>query len=259
MLAALGSLASAQSKGTAATAQAATQLLNYCATHPNAEVCFQASDMCLHVHSDASYLCESQARSRVGGLFFLSSSASTPPNPDATPPPINGAILVVSSILTAVMSSATEAESGALFYNAKKATVLHVTLDAMGYPQPATPIQTDNACAAEIANDTVKQRRSKAMDMRFYWVQDRVSNGDFIIHWRHGADNLADYFTKHHSPAHHRLMRSRYLVDLHRPSFLAPTLLPRGCVDVPGVHPTATCVGTPTSTALLKGSADIGN
>ena len=39
MLVALGTLASAQSKGTEATAQAATQLLNYCATHPDAVVC----------------------------------------------------------------------------------------------------------------------------------------------------------------------------------------------------------------------------
>jgi hypothetical protein len=40
----------------------------------------------------------------------------------------------------------------------------------------------------------------------------------FVVHWRKGADNLADYFTKHHSRAHHRLMRSRSLLDLHRPS-----------------------------------------
>ena len=38
MLVALGTLASAQSKGTEATAQAVTQLLNYCATHPEATI-----------------------------------------------------------------------------------------------------------------------------------------------------------------------------------------------------------------------------
>ena len=61
MLVALGTLASAQAKGTEATAQAITQLLNYCATHPDAVVQYKASDMQLHVHSDASYLSESQA------------------------------------------------------------------------------------------------------------------------------------------------------------------------------------------------------
>ena len=41
----------------------------------------------------------------------------------------------------------------------------------MGYPQTATPIQTNNACAAGIANDTIRQRRSKAVDMPFYWIR----------------------------------------------------------------------------------------
>ena len=43
--------------------------------------------------------------------------------------------------------------------------MLRTILEDMHHPQPATPIQTDNACAAGICNDTVKQRRSKAMDI----------------------------------------------------------------------------------------------
>jgi hypothetical protein len=174
--------------------------------------------MALHVHSDASYLSEKKARSRAGGIFFLSDKLTPPdkaPLPDATPPPNNGAIHVHSSIMSSVLSSATEAEIGALFFNGKEAAMLRNTLRDMGHPQTATPIQTDNACAAGIANDTVKQRRSKAMDMRFYWIRDRVRQGHFLIHWRKGTDNLADYFTKHHSPSHHRLMRQRYLLELH--------------------------------------------
>ena len=49
------------------------------------------------------------------------------------------------------------------------------------------------------------------MDMRFYWVRDRVKQGQFIVYWKKGSENDADYFTKHHPPAHHRLKRSRYL------------------------------------------------
>jgi hypothetical protein len=218
MLVALGTLASAQTKGTAATTIAVTQLLNYCASHPDATLRFSASQMALHVHSDASYLSEKKARSRAGGIFFLSNQLTTPdkaPLPDDTPPPNNGAIHVHSSIMSAVLSSATEAELGALFFNGKEAAMLRNTLRDMGHPQSATPIQTDNACAAGIANDTVKQRRTKAMDMRFYWIRDRVRQGHFLIHWRKGTDNLADYFTKHHAPSHHRLMRQRYLLELH--------------------------------------------
>jgi hypothetical protein len=38
LLVALGTIASAQSKGTEATMNAMVQLLNYCATHPNAKL-----------------------------------------------------------------------------------------------------------------------------------------------------------------------------------------------------------------------------
>jgi hypothetical protein len=41
------------------------------ATHPDATIRCHASDMILHIHSDASYLTVSNARSRLGGLFFL--------------------------------------------------------------------------------------------------------------------------------------------------------------------------------------------
>jgi hypothetical protein len=49
-------------------------------------------------------------------------------------------------------------------------------------PQP--PLQTGNACDEDIINDKVKQRRSKVIDMRFYWVRDRVRQGHFRIHWK---------------------------------------------------------------------------
>jgi hypothetical protein len=45
------------------------------------------------------------------------------------------------------------------------------------------------------------------MDMRFYWIKDRVRQGQFNVYWGPGYQNLADYFTKHHLPAHHRRMR----------------------------------------------------
>jgi hypothetical protein len=51
---AIGTLASQQAHGTKATLDALTQLLIYCMTHPDAKVCFIASDMVLHMHSDAS-------------------------------------------------------------------------------------------------------------------------------------------------------------------------------------------------------------
>ena len=56
------------------------------------------------------------------------------------------------------------------------------------------------------------------MDMRFYWVRDRVNQGQFIIYCRPGVANLDDYFTKHQPPSYHIKVRHHYVPDI------APTL-----------------------------------
>jgi hypothetical protein len=66
----LNDIATEQTKGTEKTQAATSQLLDYLATHPDATIRYHASDMILHIHSDASYLLVSHARSRLGGLFF---------------------------------------------------------------------------------------------------------------------------------------------------------------------------------------------
>ena len=113
------------------------------------------------------------------------------------------------------MSSATEAETAGLFHNAQEGAMLRTILTEMGHPQPPTPIQTDNQVAHGIANDTVKEKRTKAMDMRFYWIKDRVKQRQFCVHWKKGATNLADYHTKHHPPSHHVAVRDTYLHKDH--------------------------------------------
>ena len=206
MLVALNDIATTQSSPTERTLQACTKLLNYAATHPDATIRYVKSDMILHVHSDASYLSAPKARSRLAGFIFLANT----PKPDHTTHK-NGPIHVATGILKHVMASAAEAETGSAFHNAQTCCPLRVTLEFLHHRQPATPIIVDNACAEGIVNDTIKQKRSKAMDMRFYWLRDRKEQGQFTVHWRPGECNLADYFSKHHSPAHHIVKRPTYL------------------------------------------------
>ncbi len=73
ILVTLGSLASKQANPTENTNQRANQLLDYLATHPDAKIQFRASDMILNIHSEASYLSEPKARSRIAGVHFLGS------------------------------------------------------------------------------------------------------------------------------------------------------------------------------------------
>jgi hypothetical protein len=156
--------------------------------------------------SDASYLSEAKARSRAGGHFYMGDKPSIQPEPS------NGPILNKSTIMHDVLSSAAEAECGVLFDNTKESGVpLHNTLTEMGHPQPTTPVQVDNSTTNRFANKQIKQQRSKSMDMRFYWIQDRIAQKQFNVYWCPGPTNLADYFTKHHSLSHHRQERSTYL------------------------------------------------
>jgi hypothetical protein len=76
MLLSLNALAAAQKNGTQATVQALVHFLNYCAPHPDATLRYRAKDMILHIHSDAAYLNETKARSRVGGHHFVRPSFS---------------------------------------------------------------------------------------------------------------------------------------------------------------------------------------
>jgi hypothetical protein len=52
------------------------------------------------------------------------------------------------------MSSAAEAETGAVFINAKEGAVLRTTLEELGHKQPPTPMETDNTTATGYSNGT---------------------------------------------------------------------------------------------------------
>jgi hypothetical protein len=86
LLVALNSLAAEQSKGTENTAKAIVQVLNYCATHLDATLCYHASSMVLHIDSDASYLLMPQSCSRVRGHHYLSSNSRDPTKAPTTNP-----------------------------------------------------------------------------------------------------------------------------------------------------------------------------
>jgi hypothetical protein len=227
IMTAISSLASQQATAMEDIEAKLTQLLNYCSTHPDATIRYHASDMILNIHSDAGYLNEPEARSRAGGHFFMS---STPKNGVQQH---NGSILTLSTILRMVVASAAEAEIGALFLNAKEGVNIRNILKEMGHPQPATPMQTDNTTAHGILRGTCKQQRSKAIDMRFYWVRDCAQQGKFDIGWGPSAQNLGDYFTKHHPPAHHKEIRGMYLHSEHSPKSIpaAHRKTPQGYVD----------------------------
>jgi hypothetical protein len=91
-------------------------------------------------------------------------------------------------------------------------------------------MRTYNTTVEGIMNGTIKQNRSKAIDMRFYWLIDRVKQGQFRIYWEPGHTNLADYYTKHHPPSHHKRVRPVYTYTEQSPVSL------QGCIELLSRH-----------------------
>ena len=109
---------------------------------------------------------------------------------------INGPFFCTSKSISCVVSSAAEAELGAAFQNAQKGAEFRNTLVELGYPQQTTTIFVDNTVAEGLATDTVKAKRSKSMDMRFFWIRDRVKKAQFWMRHLPGRWNISDFFTK---------------------------------------------------------------
>ena len=173
--------------------------------------------MILHVHSDASYLSASRSINRVGGHFFLSNKIS-----EGQQIRHNGDILVIAAILKNVIVSAEEAYLGGLFLNGKEAVDLRDKLQEMvNLQNEPTPIQIDNSTAMVITNNTIKQRRSKSIDMIFHLVRDRTTQKKQLLYWRLGDKNLAAYHTKFHFPAHHKKQ-----LPIHVQTDDSPTYIP---------------------------------
>ena len=172
-------------KPTQVLMQKIDHFLAYMASNPDATLVFKASDMQLCVHSDASYLSEPESRSRAGGFHWIGSDL-----------PYNGAVDILSTTIKAVVSAASEAEYGAAFLNATQALPTMRTLNFLGFQQFPVTVTMDNSVACGVVNNTVKSRRSKAMDMRFHWLKDREAQKQFKFIWDKGSNNLADYFTK---------------------------------------------------------------
>ena len=79
------------------------------------------------------------------------------------------------------MFSTTEVEIAAVFSNCKECLTIRQALIEMKHSQITTPIEVDNQCVGGILTDTVKQRRVKAMHMRFCWFKDRIYQSQFYL------------------------------------------------------------------------------
>ena len=95
-----------------------------------------------------------------GGTRFMSASNAVPAN--------NGAVIAVSQVIKAVMSSATEAKLGACFVNRREAIPAHHALQIMGHSQPPTQMKTDNTTVLGVVTNNIASKCLKSMDMKLH-------------------------------------------------------------------------------------------
>jgi hypothetical protein len=185
ILPALNEISNNQARPTEITRKACDHLMDYLATHPDAVIRFCASGMCLCVVSDAACLVSPDAGSRCAGLFFLSDHSTTAPPQTAT----NGAVHALCKTIRGVPASA--AETIGLFMNAQEAIPMTTALEEMGHKQPLTgaPLETNNSTADGILKAQARMKRSKAFDMRYHWLKDRIARKQFNLCWAPGKAN----------------------------------------------------------------------
>jgi hypothetical protein len=193
----LNDIATEQTKATEKMQAATNQLLDYLATHPDATIRYHATNMILHIHSDASYLSVSNAQSRLGGLFFLGKQIPRARYAQRIHPHCRFHHQKRGRLQSGIISWSV------LSQRPKWCPTQSYTHRAGPHTTP-TPLRTDNSTAFGILNETIKQKLSKAMDMRYHWITYRVRQKQFDVYWRPGRENLGDYHTKHLSAQHHK-------------------------------------------------------
>ena len=122
----LNTFTTQQSAPTENTDQDVKHFLDYCATHPDAKIHFFASEMILQVHSDASCMNETKARSTASGNYFLGNNIKS-----RKYIVLNVAIHKLCKIIV-VAESAAEAELGSLFLNRQETVKLRMVLQELG-------------------------------------------------------------------------------------------------------------------------------
>jgi hypothetical protein len=140
--------------------------------------------MVLCAHLVAGFLNKTNSHSCAGPHIFLSENEPFPR--------FNGAILSIAQMIKVVMASAAKSEHAAHFVTAREMIPHWQNLISMGWPQPKSPIQTDNSTAAGVTNKTIVPLRAKMMDMRFWWLRCCATQDQFCYYWDAGSKNWAD-------------------------------------------------------------------
>jgi hypothetical protein len=131
--------------------------------------------MVLYAHLDEGFLNETNSCSHTRAHIFLSEKQAI------------SAVQWCCSLncpnIKFIMALAAKSELAILFVTAREMIPHRQTLISMGWPQPKSPIQTDNSTAAGVTNKTIVPRQAEMMDMCFWWLRCCASQDQFHYYW----------------------------------------------------------------------------
>ena len=184
MLTALNDIGSQQALPTMNVKKTVQQLLDYANIYPDVFIYFYASDMQLHVDTDAAFLVLPNARSYIAGYFCLIHHTDSP-----NYKPDNGPIYILCKTLQSVVTSAAESETHGVFHNVKESSPIVHMLTLMGHPhyQP-TPTKSDNSNVVGFVNKNMQMKESKTWDMKLHWLRDKQNTNHFKVFWDKGSN-----------------------------------------------------------------------
>ena len=108
-----------------------------------------------------------------------------------------GAVHCRSSKQLIVTKSSTEAELVGLSDSANQGIFIRTFLIAQGYPMPAMTILQDNqSCMALMARGRSGAERTRHIQIRYFWVKERVDRGEVKIEYLRSEDMYANVLTK---------------------------------------------------------------
>ena len=152
----------------------------------------------LWTDSDAAYLVIANARSCISRYYQYNQYLTKGLNLVT-----NGSILAECKAIKCVVSLAAEVETAGIFHNAQITVQIRHILQSLNYLQPPTPIKTNNSMAHSFITNNIYQKKSKSWDMNYHSLRDRQTQKQIMVYWKKGADNNADYTTKHHPTKYH--------------------------------------------------------
>ena len=161
------------------------RLLGYIQSTPGASIMFMPGEkgITLALYVDASYGVHPDGKSQSGATLIVGD---------------HGPVFIKSAKQTIVAKSSTEAELVATSDSANQLIYARLVLDGLGYPQsePSVLYQDNMSTMALIKSGRPMNERSRHIGIRYFWITERVSNGEFRVAHMPTELMLANLLTK---------------------------------------------------------------